>query len=368
MNNNQLSNQSIGSKEIVYSVSNMLIGFGILTLPNTIARNTHFSDGWMSIILGGMIALGFAWAIGALASRFPGKNYHAMATIILNRKAAQVVTLLISLYLLLFVSYQVRGVSTITRLYLFDNTPEEIIGLVYLLVLIYAVAGPSIALVRMNLIFFPIVVSIMLLIVILNLGSLNMHYLLPVFKTDWRRIVITSKDTVFSYLGLEIMLFYNIYVVRKSKLLGSVFRGVLIPIFIYFIIFVFVIGVFGPIVASNTLYPLAELAKEVEVPGGIFERFEFFFFVIWLMTLFSTNAMAFDVALLALESVFPKYRRFTMILILAPILFILGLLPSTLRELNVFAEWISYMGIGFAWLLPALLLLVAKIRGVKGNG
>ena len=45
-----------------------------------------------------------------------------------------------------------------------------------------------------------------------------------------------------------------------------------------------------------------------------------------------------------------------MILILAPILFILGLLPSTLRELNVFAEWISYMGIGFAWLLPALAL------------
>ena len=52
MNNNQLSNQSIGSKEIVYSVSNMLIGLGILTLPNTIARNTHFSDGWMSIMLG----------------------------------------------------------------------------------------------------------------------------------------------------------------------------------------------------------------------------------------------------------------------------------------------------------------------------
>ena len=90
--------------------------------------------------------------VGIKVSR---QNYHAMATIILNRKAAHVVTLLISLYLLLFVSYQVRGVSTITRLYLFDNTPEEIIGLIYLLVLIYAVAGPSIALIRLNLIFSP---------------------------------------------------------------------------------------------------------------------------------------------------------------------------------------------------------------------
>ncbi|QOT07949.1 endospore germination permease [Paenibacillus sp. JNUCC32] len=368
MNLNQRSSQTIGRKEIVYSVSNMMIGLGILTLPHTIAKKTQFSDGWMPIILGGMIAFVFAWAIGVLASRFPGKNYHAMASMILSRKAAHVLTLLMSLYFLLFVSYQVRGVSTITRLYLFDNTPEEIIGLVYLLVLIYAVAGPSIALVRLNLIFFPIVVTILLLIVLLNLGSLNMHFLLPVFKTDWRRIVASSKDTVFSYLGLEIMLFYNIYVARKSKLPGSLLRGLLIPICIYFVVFVFVIGVFGPMVVSNTLYPLAELAKEVEVPGGIFERFEFFFFVIWLMTLFSTNAMAFDVALLALESVFPKHRRFMMILVLGPVLFILGLLPSSLRELNVFAEWISYMGVGFAWVLPALLLLIAKVRGVKGDG
>ena len=80
------------------------------------------------------------------------------------------------------------------------------------------------------------------LIVILNLGSLNMHYLSPVFKTDWRRIVITSKDTVFSYLGLEIMLFYNIYVVRKSKLLGSVFRGVNTHLYLLHY-FRFVIGV-----------------------------------------------------------------------------------------------------------------------------
>lgn len=173
MNLNQRSSQTIGRKEIVYSVSNMMIGLGILTLPHTIAKKTQFSDGWMPIVLGGMIAFVFAWAIGVLASRFPGKNYHAMASMILSRKAAHVLTLLMSLYFLLFLSYQVRGVSTITRLYLFDNTPEEIIGLVYLLVLIYAVAGPSIALVRLNLIFFPIVVTILLLIVLLNLGSLN---------------------------------------------------------------------------------------------------------------------------------------------------------------------------------------------------
>ncbi|MCM3784520.1 spore germination protein [Neobacillus mesonae] len=362
---NALIREDISSKEIVYSVSNMVIGFGILTLPNTIVRTTVSADGWIAIILGGGVAVLFAWIIGKLSVTFPGENYHSMVTQIINRKMAHILTLSFALYFLLFVSYQIRGVSTITRLYLFDNTPEEIIGLIFLLVLVYGAVGPSIALVRLNLLFFPIVVFIIMLLLLLNIGSFNVHNLLPVFKSDFVGIIQASKETMFSYLGVEIMLFYNIYVLKKKGVTSSIVRGVIVSILLYLVIFIFVVAVFGAIVAENTLYPLAELAKEVEIPGGIFERFEFFFFVIWLMTLFSTNVMAFDVAVLALTSVFTKISKTTLIIILAPILYIIGLLPSDLMELRIFAGWISYMGIVVAWTIPALLLVIVKMRRVN---
>lgn len=362
---NTLVRDQISNKEITYSVSNMIIGFGILTLPNAIVKTTVSSDGWMSILLGGGVAVMFAWIIGKLSEAFPGENFHSIVTHIVNRKTAHLLTFCLAVYFLLFVSYQVRGVSTITRLYLFDNTPEEVIGFVFLLVLAYGAAGPSIALIRINLLFFPVVVFILILLVILNIGRFNVHNLLPAFKSDFTGILQASKETIFSYLGVEILLFYNIYVLKKQKVTPFVIGGMILPTMLYLLIFVFVVAVFGAVVVEHTLYPIAELAREVEVPGEVFERFEFFFFVIWLITLFCTAVMALDVAVLAMNTLFPKLRKTSLLICVLPILYLIGLLPNGLNELRLFANWISYMGIGIAWIIPALLLFIAKMRGGK---
>lgn len=364
---NELINEQMSNKEIVYTVSNMIIGFGILTLPNTIVKTTVSSDGWISILLGGGVAILFAWLIGKLGESFPGEHYHTMVTRIVNRQAAHILTLCFALYFLLFVSYQIRGVSTITRLYLFDNTPEEFIGFIFLLVLAYGVAGPSIALVRLNLLFFPVLVCILLAIVILNIGSFDVHHLLPVLKSDFTGILQASKETILSYLGVEIMLFYNIFVFKKKKATAPIVYGVMISTVLYLLLFIVVIAVFGSVVTEHTLYPIAELAKEVEVPGEVFERFEFFFFVIWLISLFCTNVMALDVAIVGVMSIFPKTRRISIITALLPLMYIIGLLPSGLYELHIFADWISYFGIGVAWFIPALLLLMVKLKGGRAH-
>lgn len=360
-----LINEEITNKAIIYTVSNMLIGLGILTLPNTIVKTTVSSDGWIAIVIGGCVALLFAWIAGKLSDIFPGANYHDMVTYIVNRKMAHVLSLGFAIYFLLFVSYQVRGVSTITRLYLFDNTPEEVIGFVFFMVLIYGVAGPSIAILRLNLLFFPIVIFILLLLMVMNIGSINVHQLLPIFKSDFKGVLQASKETLFSYLGVEIMLFYNIYALKRKRVKTSIVIGVIVPIIMYLLLFLCVLSVFGADVVKHTMYPIAELAKEVEVPGGVFERFEFFFFVIWLISLFSTNVMTLDVAIVALMAVFPKVKKTTFVFVLAPLLYIIGILPSNINESRIFANWISYFGISVAWIIPALLLVIFKIRGRK---
>ncbi|GJM68877.1 hypothetical protein HMSSN036_10930 [Paenibacillus macerans] len=85
----------------------------------------------------------------------------------------------------------------------------------------------------------------------------------------------------------------------------------------------------------------------------------------WVMTLFSTAAMAFDVSLLALESVFKKANRFTLILWLTPVIYLAGMQPQNLLEIRIFGEWISYAGIGFGMVVPTLLLLLSLLRRRK---
>ncbi|WP_373231192.1 endospore germination permease [Cohnella sp.] len=363
----EYGDNEISTKEVFAIVSNMLIGFGVLTLPRSIVTVTKSVDGWISICIGGVIAAFFLWVIAKLVSRFPKKGFYDITTAIINKPAANILTLMISVYTMMFVCYETRGLASIARLYLYDRTPEEVICLVFLLVLIYGVSGPSIALLRVNLMFMPIVISIVLVLIFMNIGFFNYHQLKPFFITEWVDVVKASKETVFSFLGFEVLLFYNVHINQPKKTVKAALFGISIPFILYLVVFIFLIGTFGVEVVSNTLYPTAELAKQVEITGGFLERFESLFFTIWVMTLFNTASMAFDVTILGLMSVFKKAKRMPLILFLSPLMYIIIMLPQNIKEIASFGEWISYAGIPVAFLLPLGLFLTAKIRGVKGN-
>ncbi|RRJ66195.1 hypothetical protein EHV15_27215 [Paenibacillus oralis] len=86
---------------------------------------------------------------------------------------------------------------------MFDRTPIEVISLVFLLVLVYGVAGPSVALFRLNLLFLPIVVLLLVALILMNIGFFEIRNFKPFFAADWRDVVFASKESVFSFMGLK---------------------------------------------------------------------------------------------------------------------------------------------------------------------
>jgi spore germination protein len=364
----EYADQGMGVKEISMSVSSMIIGVGVLTLPRALAEETNAFDGWMSIILGGIIAGFFAWVLAKLASRFPGKTFFEYTSLIVSRPIACMVTFFMSGYFLLFVAYEIRSVGTIAKLYLFERTPVEVITLVFLLVTVYAVSGARVGVIRLNLLFFPIVLLIILFVFLFTTDLLQKENLKPFFTTNPMSILKGTQQTVYSFLGFEILLFYTAFMKRPKDAPKAAIIGILIPTILYLAIFLFTIGVFTNVGTKNLIYPTIELAKEVEVPGGFFERVESMFFVIWLMTIFNTTTMAWDVAVWSAESMFPKINKMTWLLILAPIIYLGAMTPQDLVQLFAFGDFISLVGIVIGLLMPTSLLLIALFRGVKGNG
>ncbi|MFC4598299.1 GerAB/ArcD/ProY family transporter [Cohnella hongkongensis] len=363
----EYGDREIGATEVAYGVSNVVIGFGVLTLPRSLAAMTESSDGWMSLVLGGGIALVFGWLIAALCQRFPKMGLKEMTKAVANGAVANVVVLLFAMYTFLFAGYETRGLANISKQYLFDRTPEDAICLFFLLVLAYGAAGSSAALLRLNLVFLPLVLLIVFVVLAMNIPFFDYHNLKPAFVTNWQDVLKATKGTLFSFLGLEIFLFYNVFVNRPKAMKKAVLTGLAIPFLVYMIVFLFVIGIFGCEVTKFTLYPTAELAKQVEIPGGFFERFESIFFTIWVVTLFNTGAMAFDVTILALRALFPGPKRMTWVIALCPFIYLVAMQPQGVREIDLFGEWISYAGIVIGWAFPAMLLGAAKMRGIKGN-
>jgi spore germination protein len=362
----EYGDEEIGGKDLAFAVASMLIGVGILTLPRQLAESTKV-NGWMSITIAGVFFIFFGWFTAKLASRFPKKTFLDYTAAIATKPVAIFLSLVLGLTFLFLVSFEVRALGNITKLYFFDRTPVEVITLVYLLVVIYAVAGSRAALFRLNIMFLPIVLFVTLLVQFFNLHLFEMNNLKPFFQAGIAGVAQGALETVFSLSGYVIVLFYIALMNKPQQGPKMTVIGMLIPFALYLFIITFVIGVFGHFSAANIVYPTIEIAKEVEVPGGFFERFESVFFMVWIMTIFNTTAMAYDVALIALSSVFKKVKKMTWIFVLSPILYIIAMTPQDAIELDTMGAWLSYCISVFSTIIPALLLLVASIRGVKGH-
>ncbi len=360
----------IGHKELAYSILSMILGIGILALPRMLAGGTKGSDGWISILLGGLISLAFVLVSMRLASRFPRKSYYLMAHSIVGKKAAMIIIFLLAVYNLSFCAYETRAVSVIARTYLFDKTPLEVIVLTFLLVLVYGVSGSSADLLRLNMMFMPVVFTIAVLVVVMNYGFFELKNLKPFFTTNVKGYLTGTKYTVFSYLGYSlVILFYNPLVRQhKPKQALKLYTWSMILILIlYQAFFLASLAVFTRDGTAQIIHPPIELAKQIEVPGHFFERFESLFFTIWVMTVFNTAAMSLDMGILALRSLFKKTKRLQLVFILSPIIFTASMAPP--RQITYFkAEQIlAYTGIFLCMVIPLALLMIAKARGIKGD-
>ncbi len=367
MSTQTLAEKMISKNHMGISIASVSIGVGILTFPRSLAKATGAFDGWISVILSGFCACVIGWLLAKLAARFPRQSFFEFTSIIATKPLAYILTFLVCIYTMLFVSFEIRAIGNIAKQYLFYNTPVEMITLSFLLIVQYAVVGTRVSMLRLNLLFLPVVLVVMFIVLLFTTQLFEVENIRPFFSSDWRTLLEGTREVGLSYSGFEIILFYTMLMKNPKEGAKAITLGLSIPILLYMTIYMFVIGVFSADVATNLTYPTIELAKEVEIPGGFFERVESIFFTIWIMTIFNTCAMWLDITLLNLQSMFHKVRKTVWVLILSPMIYFVAMLPQNLVDFFKFADSITYFGMIVVYLCPILLLLIAVIRGVKGH-
>lgn len=361
------ADELISAKEIMIAVPSMVIGVGVLSLPGVLADSTMAADGLFLLLVAGIVAILFTWLVSRLAVKFPHQSFFEYCSLLVSRPVSIAFSVLWAFQGIFLVAYETRVIAAVSIKYLFDQTPLAVIGLVFLLVVMYAVFGSRVGLFRLNMLFFPIIVFISIVLVGLALVYIEKANFLPVFETDISELWKATQQSLFSFVGFGIILFYAKFVKNPKELPKKAAFGMSFAVGLYTIIFIVCIGSFGNQATGNLLYPTVELAKEVEVPGGFFERFESLFFVIWIMAIFNTTAIALDVSVLALNSLFKKDRKKQLIFVLAPLAYLIGMLPKDAAEVTVFGTFISYYGLGITVSITIILLIIAKLRKVKPN-
>ncbi|WP_267865450.1 GerAB/ArcD/ProY family transporter [Bacillus cereus] len=354
--------KNISNRELMFLVMSNIIGIGILSMPNTIAKTTLFSDGWIVLLLAGAISAVMGWTCTKLSSQFPKQSFFEYTSTLISKPFAFILTIIAVCIYLCMAAYEARGISLVVNIYLLDQTPLPIIALAFLLIISYGLSISRVALLRLNIGFLLIVLVILLFLMVLSINIMQLTNLYPIFVTPPKNYFTSMADTAFTFSGFEIVLFYTSLIQKPNQAPKHVVKGILILTFIYILVYLVCILVLSQPVLKNLTYPVIELGKEIEIHGGFLERFDAMFFTAWVVKLFTTTIMYIDISLIALCSIFKTIHKKTFIFILMPIIYFIAFIPSGMEEVNKFGYNLSLFNLGFLIFVPTFLLILIFIK------
>ncbi|BCV22495.1 GerAB/ArcD/ProY family transporter [Moorella sp. Hama-1] len=340
----------------------------ILFLPSLLALRAH-QDAWLAVIVATLAAGGTALAVYLLAQRFPHYTLFQYCELILGRVAGKGVALVFVLAFFLLNATVIREFSEFLATAVMPETPCLFFSLSLMAVGVYAARNGLEVIARCTDFIMPLLVAFIVIILLFATPEMTVRNLFPVMEYG-PRPVLGGALVTWSFLGqVIIMAAYGAFVNSPRALGLSLVTGLAGIVFFLGLMTMGIIFAFGPFEASRLIFAGYTLARVVSL-GQFFERIEVLFLAIWVAGVFIKITLNLYVTALGLASVIglKEYRP----------------LVAPLGALNVVISIISYKNLSevrhdllmvepgwtLTWqlLLPALLLVVAWLRGKRRTG
>lgn len=353
-----------------------IIAVEVLSFPRTLAKEAG-PDGIWVLIIAGVISAFFLYLITRLGEKFPGKNIAQFAPQILGPKGSSWIGKILSFPLILAVGTAWIGVSAMVV----RSFGEVMVGAVLLktpleFVMVSLCAAAAIVcsnrpeiLARYAEFLLPFLYAPAILLFIAMLQKGEMENLLPLFQVNWNQLFNGLVKSVFAFSGIKIPLIFMAFYQQPQRAMHSHLTAIGVVIIGYLGTFISSLAVFGSDEIVHLLWPTLELIKEVRIPGGIFERVESAVIVVWMIAVFATITGILGAAVqlvLASLRLHERYRKW-LAWMGATVIYVVGLLPSTVENLFLWAERLGLFSMLVSIVLPLLLLGVMRVRGMKGR-
>lgn len=357
-------------------VASTILGVGVLTLPRVVASKMG-EAGWIAVLCGACIAAISLFLVGRLSLRFPGKNILDYSQIIFSPEGKErsiwgylltIPIMFIYISFLLFSTALVKrvfGEVVVTSVLL--ETPLEIIILTMMITVYILTLYDIDVLARLNEILLPLIIVPILFIALFSFQNFRLEFLFPIWPNlSLKDVFMGIVFTIFSYQGFELLTVFSGRMFNSQKMLYLNQVGLAVPTFIYLLIVIASISVFGREELDILMWPTLELVKTTQVPGVILERMESAFLGVWVAAVFTTAANVYYAAIILISQLFriEKYRHWVSLGII-PIIYWIALLPKNVAQLFEWQMFISMIGILFSIFMPAIFLIMATFRNKR---
>lgn len=345
-----------------------VIGVGVLSIPNTLA-STMGNKGWVSIVLSGILIIPVLYIITHIFKINPGKDFFQIGEETLGKILFKIILIIMMSYFIVFCAYVVRSLGELVEAFLLPTTPIEVIVLSFILACSYLATQEIEVITRGGYFLYPIILLFAGIVILISLPKADFSNLLPLNNINLSQIPRGLVNSFFSFAGFEMILFALPYVEQdKETTFKSAVYALIIITVIYVAIYVVCIAHFSVEQLQRQIFPVLQLAKQVDLPGFFLENLDGLVMALWVLVVASTFIPSYFGAGKVISKIFNLKSHKYIILILIPIIYFLALYPRDILQVNnILLKYFSILNFVTGVMVPLLLLIVILIRKKVGQ-
>lgn len=361
------SNRPITTIQVVAVIVSTIIGIGILSIPRYMAEA---GDSGAPLVSASGVPVAFLGCLftAVLCRKFPNETLFVFSRKLLGTGLADMFTVLISLFFAFSAGITMRQFGEVCVAVIYKKTPIEVVILLMLILVALSIRRNIVKFTYVHIFYLPFILLSVLGITFVAMKNIDALNLLPI-TGNYITISSFSKGMLTSaalYQGTFVLTLLVPFMKKPRQVLKAGSAALFIIGFIYGMIVCVTLGMFGAQETKLLSYPTLEAARSIAIGGGLLERFDALFIIVWVISIFTTIFTNYYLAAYSLQQVMRHKDHHLMSSFFLPFIFIFSLLPRNIYQVYDFASFISIFGLIFLTLYPLLLWLVSLIRHKGG--
>ncbi|MEC0275406.1 GerAB/ArcD/ProY family transporter [Peribacillus frigoritolerans] len=341
---------------VFFLVHAMQVGLGLLSFQRDLAKATG-TDGWISILLTGLIVHILIWLIYKIFRMVPGDiiyaNNHAFGKWIGN-----LFSLIFILYFFVLGMTIITGYIEVIHIWMFEEVPSWALSLVFLFLIYYINTGGFRTVTGIA--FFAIFLSYWLLFVpFYGLKFADFTNLQPIFHHTLLEIMKGTRSTSFSMLGFEMILMFYPFIKNAETSKKYAHGGALLTTLLTLLMYLASMAFYSQKHLTITIWPTLTMTSVIELP--FIQRFEYIMVSWWLIVIIPNMVIPLWAASRGIKRLFNVEQKYPL-WVMSIIILLINIFFFDREALYILNKIINPYSMCFIVLYLPLLLVFIKIK------
>lgn len=354
---------SISNRQMFFLLFLTLTTYTVISIPKIIAQGPG-TGGWFSLIITSFFFAILAAVIVRLNSAFPGMMLAEYSRRIVGKPIAYILIIYFIAFLLLISTYLILQLTMVLRAGFYPKTPRWAMAIVSIIVFGIVSYQGTVGVAR----FLEIIGTIFVITAVsthfVMLLQGDLREIQPFFRfSKLPEYVLGIKDCLFAFLGIELLTIFPLSGKNTRRSMMTAFLTVLFVGLFYVLVVETCIMMLGMKSVQNYNFALIEAIKQID--NRILERFDILFLTVGFAGLVAGLCGVYLALVEYAGQLFQKASRLAIVIGVGAIMAALSIALQAVNPImDALESALPIAGLVSAFLIPVILLLIAKVRGL----